>query len=107
MTKIFLILCLFPTMAFAGSRPHLSRCDAEVMEAAQTNIDLKGKAYQVPGIAGGHLREETLVELSNDPKGSLKAFIRARIHNGTYEMEISVDYWCTIESVQIKDTGER
>lgn len=112
MKKLITILSLvaISSTAFAGK---LSRCENEILEAAQANIDLKAKAYKVDGLISGTIVTESLTQIKDEEKdqgkqeGSISATMRAKIHVGRYEVKVTVDHWCSVEKIKITDNGER
>lgn len=107
MKNLVTILSLM-TISWTASASTLSKCQEQVLNIAQINLDLRAKSYtHVENLTSGTIKMDSLKQISDDGK-SLKADMYANIITGVYHITVTVDTdWCGIESVKIDDLGER
>lgn len=107
MKKLVTILSLL-TISWTAAATTLDKCEEQVLNIAQTNLDLRAKSYtHVKDLNSGTIKMDSLKQISNDGK-SLKADMYASIITGVYHITVSVDTdWCGVESVIVEDLGER
>lgn len=107
MKKLITILSLLTisTSAFASAA---SDCRVSILQAAQMNLDLKAKQYQIMGIDSGNIDDQSLV--MKEEGHQIKATMDAKIHVGLYKVEVTMNTdsrYCSVEQVKIIDLGER
>jgi len=102
----FFSLVAISSTVFAGGVTH--RCEKEILDIAQANLNLKAKGYHVSGIDFGNIREHSLefTPESKDKKHTT-AKMSANIHVELFDVEVTVDEYCTAEKIILNDLGER
>lgn len=107
-----LSLLLMASTSFGST---LFECENQILEAAQTKLDLKVKAYKIPatnavtgerGFLGGTLKQDTLRQTSESSNG-LTAKVVGEDIGSYYQIDVKVGNSCSIEDVVISDLGPK
>jgi hypothetical protein len=93
----------------------LAQCEKEVLNLAQTGIDLKVNAYKIKvydaktgaqSFLGGNLQPNTLKQISAS-NNAVAATVQAEDIGSYYEVEVKVGPYCDLMNLNIKDLGQK
>lgn len=102
---VFALLAVSSTTFAANS----SRCEKQILEIVQTNMDLKSKSFRVRDVEGrpmpANIQDDTLKIQDMFPNGA-SATVQVYIMKGIFKVDVKVDGFCGLETLQITDQGE-